>query len=160
MFRSVLVAHDLAAGGDQALSWAARLAELDHAKIILLHVVVAPPVLAADPLVPALPLVSMTENVSQVRARLEEAARRAGIPADIQVVSGGNVGDAILSAAERLDVDAIVMATHGRGPLSQAFLGSTAHHVVRNADVPVVTLRQGARRVRGREAGAPGAAPA
>jgi nucleotide-binding universal stress UspA family protein len=48
----------------------------------------------------------------------------------------------IVAAAEELGANLIVMGTHGRGPLRQLFLGSTAEGVARFAPCPVLTVQQ------------------
>lgn len=53
----------------------------------------------------------------------------------------GDPAQEIADLAEELEVDAIVMATHGRSGLSRAVLGSVAERVLRQAVVPVVTVR-------------------
>jgi len=47
----------------------------------------------------------------------------------------------ICRQAKHLDIDLIVMTTHGRGGLSHLLLGSTAEKVVRHAPCPVLTIR-------------------
>ena len=48
---------------------------------------------------------------------------------------------AIVSYAERCDIDLIVMGTHGRRGVRRLLLGSTAEEVVRTAPCPVFTVR-------------------
>jgi nucleotide-binding universal stress UspA family protein len=43
--------------------------------------------------------------------------------------------------AERLNVDAITLASHGRGGVARALLGSVADAVVRHAKRPVLVVR-------------------
>ena len=50
--------------------------------------------------------------------------------------------DAVLDAAKRHRADLIVMGTHGRGGAKRIWLGSVAENVVRQAGVPVFTVRQ------------------
>ena len=50
----------------------------------------------------------------------------------------------ILRAAATSDFDLIVMGIHGHGPVGGMILGSTAHHVVRQATCPVLTVRPAA----------------
>ena len=47
----------------------------------------------------------------------------------------------ILETVKRLDVDLIVMATHGRTGLSHTLLGSVAEEVVRYSPVPVLIVK-------------------
>ena len=60
---------------------------------------------------------------------------------EVQVTTG-NPADAIVRTAEDLEVDLIVMATHGRTGLQHVLLGSVAEKVVRYAPCPVLTVRQ------------------
>lgn len=46
----------------------------------------------------------------------------------------------IVSYASELDIDLIVMGTHGRGPVAHALVGSVAERVVRKAPCPVLTV--------------------
>jgi len=52
----------------------------------------------------------------------------------------GTPGDAILAYAESLSADLIVMSTHARTGLSRRVLGSTADHVVRAGNTPVLLV--------------------
>lgn len=48
----------------------------------------------------------------------------------------------IVRAAKELDVDLIIISTHGHTGLKHVFLGSTAESVVRYAPCPVLTVRE------------------
>ena len=76
------------------------------------------------------------QNLEGVKAAL--AAE--GIANVTTRVVEGFAGDAILEAADDEGADLIVMATHGRGGLGRAILGSVADHVVRNAKQQAVLL--------------------
>jgi len=63
-----------------------------------------------------------------------------------QVQSTIRVGDpskAILTYAEEIQADLIVMATHGRHPFARIVLGSVAQEVLERAHCPVLTLNAG-----------------
>ena len=53
----------------------------------------------------------------------------------------GDPAQEIADLVEEGDVDAVVMATHGRSGLSRAVLGSVAERVLRMVHVPVVMVR-------------------
>lgn len=61
---------------------------------------------------------------------------------EIMVRSGKPV-EAVLSAADELGVDLIVMATHGRTGVKRARLGSVTEEVVRRSTRPVLTIHPG-----------------
>src|SRR5690606_8679222 len=76
--------------------------------------------------------------------RLEDVTKRYSVH-DVELVPhliDGVPYEAILTEAERLGVDLIVMGTHGRGALANALVGSVAQHVVRYGTVPVCTVRK------------------
>jgi len=68
----------------------------------------------------------------------------------IEGQAGGDISHAVLnghtiemlqSEADAKSVDVVVMASHGRGPLSRMWLGSIADGFVRHTDRPVVIVR-------------------
>jgi len=67
------------------------------------------------------------------------------VPADVEVhphVLLGRVYDEVISAANRLDVDAIVLASH-RPELSDYLIGPNAARIVRHARQSVFVVREG-----------------
>jgi nucleotide-binding universal stress UspA family protein len=59
--------------------------------------------------------------------------------ASVDVVHGHAVSQ-ILQAADRLNVDVIVMGTHGKGALQHTFLGSVAEKVLHKSNKPVFVI--------------------
>lgn len=57
------------------------------------------------------------------------------------VLRHGPIAKAILDASEEQEATMIVMGTHGRKGMARFVLGSVAEHVIRRAEVPVVTVR-------------------
>jgi len=57
------------------------------------------------------------------------------------VIRFGDPAQEIADLTEEDDIDAIVMATHGRSGLSRAIMGSVAERVLRMVHVPVVMVR-------------------
>jgi nucleotide-binding universal stress UspA family protein len=84
------------------------------------------------------------EERARIEARLRELiprdAEERGITTHVTVVDGGRAAEAIVQAAERLVVDAIVMASHGKGGALRAILGSVSHAVVGTSRRPVVVV--------------------
>ncbi|SEH17538.1 Nucleotide-binding universal stress protein, UspA family [Natronorubrum sediminis] len=79
----------------------------------------------------------------EVTQRFEEAqavANDHGVELET-VTFPGAVPDAIVTCADELGVDLIVMATRGREGLKQKLLGSTTETVVRRSPVPVTVVR-------------------
>lgn len=63
-----------------------------------------------------------------------------GVEAKGQVLIG-YAAEEILSRAKEEEVDLIVMGTHGRKGIDRILFGSVAEKVVKNADMPVLTVR-------------------
>lgn len=55
-------------------------------------------------------------------------------------LASGMVADGILSAAERLECDLIVMSTQGRRGFLDALCGSTTERVLRGSRIPLLTV--------------------
>lgn len=70
----------------------------------------------------------------------DEIAGFAGGPIS-SVVLTGTVVDGLQKEAVARKVDLVVMASHGRGPVSRVWLGSVADRFVRQADRPVLLIR-------------------
>jgi nucleotide-binding universal stress UspA family protein len=74
-----------------------------------------------------------------------ELARAAGLAAQPRIADQrGSVGQAILSAAEAVDADVIVLGTRGRGGVASFLLGSVSHEVIQHADRAVMIVPSGA----------------
>jgi len=81
--------------------------------------------------------------ISEMRAYLEELAatlRTATLPVEVSVEYGSPYGG-VTAMAEEQRAALIVMATHGRGGVSRAILGSVATATIRQAGVPVLLVR-------------------
>jgi universal stress protein A len=66
---------------------------------------------------------------------------QAGIKNGLAIRSG-SASHEIAEQAHEQRTDLIVIATHGRGVIAHALLGSTAERVVRHAPCPVLVVRE------------------
>lgn len=71
---------------------------------------------------------------------IEDLGEKEDVPVKTAVLEG-NAADAILDYADQVDIDMIVMGTHGRSGLDRFLVGSVAERVMRMSDVPVMTVR-------------------
>ncbi len=142
--KRILVPTDFSPGAEPALAWAAKLANCFNAEVVLLHVLDIrlaalaglPPDMAAMP--------AVDELVRSARAEADEQMARvaARFPSARAVIQEGAPRSVILEVAGNLDVDLIVMGTHGRTGLAHVFFGSVAEYVVQHSRIPVLTARQ------------------
>jgi nucleotide-binding universal stress UspA family protein len=76
----------------------------------------------------------------RLRALVPAEADRLGITTHVSVIDGGEAAEAIVAAAERLNVDAVSLGSHGHSGLARAVMGSVAEAVVRRARRPVLIV--------------------
>ena len=139
----VLLARDFSPGSDQALAYAASIAQAFDATLHLLYA----EVLHDDPFAPA----DRTRPESpreQIRERLLQdgngnalADIYDGLAIETAIERNVAAAPAILQYARSKDVDLIVTGTHGRRGMKRVLLGSVAEEVVHRADRSVLTVR-------------------
>jgi nucleotide-binding universal stress UspA family protein len=76
----------------------------------------------------------------QLRALVPAEADAFGITTHVSVIDGGKADETIVAAAERLNVDAISLGSHGRSGVARAMIGSVAEAVLRHARRPVFVV--------------------
>jgi universal stress protein F len=141
----ILVCLDSSSRAPDVLSSAVRLARSSGATLALFRSVGLPPEVDKEFLV-----ISPNEVVKQLVTRAEEelASLARQIPdgvASEAYVRIGTPWDAICTEAKALDVDLIVIGSHGYSGLDRV-LGTTAAKVVNHADRSVLVVRQAPQR--------------
>jgi nucleotide-binding universal stress UspA family protein len=86
------------------------------------------------------------ERVSRDRADailqpLAERVRATGLQCDTAFAQSNRPHQAIVEAAERRGCDLIVMASHGRGALSELWYGSETRKVLTHSQIPTLVYR-------------------
>jgi len=154
-YRKILYATDLSVNAAYAFRHAISLAQTYGAKIHVLHVLpefdasvfnYISTVMGEERLV-NLELAHKKEIKAQLRLSLRQFIKDelADHPedleriADIEVHHGSPVGQ-LLDVADRLDVDLIVVGSHGKGKLKYAFLGSVAEKLLSKSNRPVMVV--------------------
>jgi nucleotide-binding universal stress UspA family protein len=143
----ILCPIDFSEFSRHALDHAVGLAKWYGSTVSMLFVHRLPtPAVAAGPVVVPEAFVPMqltgTER-EQILQRMEELAsadRAAGATVDTIIVEGLNVAETIVDQADQLDVDLIVLGTHGRSGFRRLVLGSVAEKVLRTAARPVMIV--------------------
>jgi nucleotide-binding universal stress UspA family protein len=140
LFKKILCPIDFDDNSLAALDYARDLALESHATLYVMNVIFLPLAAPGFPLEPG-PVVSEEPS----RRAVEKVAREHlhGKVHYELLIRTGKPAELINQTAEELDVDLIVMATHGRKGVNHFFLGSVAEHVVRGAKRPVLTIRPG-----------------
>lgn len=139
-FRSVLVASDFSDLSKAAILPAYGLLA-GGGQAHLCHVWAREPATARPmPAPPALSDRERAEIEQRLRSFVPAEAAEHGIATHVSVLHGDSIAGEILQAAERLDVDAIALASHGRGGLGCLLVGSVAEEVARRSARPVLIV--------------------
>ncbi len=154
-YDKILVTTDFTENSDHAFRHAVMLARQNDAQIYLLHVLplvdssmrsYLSSVLGENKL-EELEHSNMEKARSSMTKELSEFAKKElkDYPDDYARFAGAEVAAGhpvvkILETADRLNVDVIVMGTHGKGPLEHVFLGSTAEKVLKKSPRPVFVI--------------------
>jgi nucleotide-binding universal stress UspA family protein len=139
-FQRIVVPTDFSKLSCQALRYATAFARPCGSELTLVHVIEPPPY-------PEFGYAHIPRKEAalrqKARQRLESDCRelsQSGVNA-APVIRTGNSFHEIAALAREQNADLIVIATHSRGAIMHAVLGSTAERVVRHAPCPVLVVR-------------------
>ncbi len=147
--KRILFPTDFGESAEQALHYAAMLAEEYGAELVMMNVV---SLFGEEGLPPEDRLEELDRHAAgyleqlhgQARQKLERAVEEQvgrGIRTRKLIARGFSPYREILRVAEEQQVDLIVMGTYGRGGVTHFLFGSTAEQVVRMAPCPVLSVR-------------------
>lgn len=146
--RRMLVALDGSDTAEYALAPAAALAAACGAEIVLMRVVPTVETLSGDQAAAARLLPTTAAAVLEVEAseaasyleRLAGGMRREGRTVTT-VIGRGDPVRVLVDAAERREIDLLIVATHGRSGVSAVWAGSIASRLVETGRTPVLLIR-------------------
>ncbi len=139
-FQRIVVPLDGSESADAVVRYAADLARMEGARIVLMRIV-PPPVIVDAPY--WLPVADeATTNLQEAAGRELEAKVKqlnaSGIEAEAVVQIGPEPAAAILDYVDREGIELIAMTSRGRSKWERLLLGSVAERVLHNARVPVL----------------------
>jgi nucleotide-binding universal stress UspA family protein len=145
--QKILYTTDLSTNSDYAFRYAINSAKKHDASIIFLHVLDTRQPMLSSQMVVEQPKKISEEIMDHIRDRLKlfckkelkndpDCAKRVE---SIEILEG-YPADVILGKADELNCDMIVMGTHGKGIISQTFLGSVTKRVLRRTRKPVFII--------------------
>jgi nucleotide-binding universal stress UspA family protein len=139
----VLAATDLSDAALPAVQRAKVEAQIRGARLHLVHSVDFSGIGWAAAAVPlgAAPVAGLEEKMAELRAIAKESLQGLGGPEAVVHMTDGPPKRAIVTLAESLPAELVVVATHGRTGLSRLALGSVAEAVVRAAPCSVLVVR-------------------
>ena len=138
---TIVIAIDGSPAAQEAIEFGIELAQEHDAEVVFVHVV------------PSFDLVPLNgfgvagarqhETTSFDRALVDDAgaaAKRSGVRARGEILHGNTV-DEIVTFADNLDADIIVIGSRGHGRLASALLGSVSKGVLNESKRPVAVIR-------------------
>ena len=146
--KRILVPTDFSEEANNALTSALSLANVTKSEILLLHVIEDPHVEAFrtigeshyDPM----DNVYVLKLIERTKSKLEDIVNESRF-ADIEISYKIDIGNSYTSIIEHIakhESSLIVMGTKGVSGLEEILVGSVADKVVRQADCPVITVKQ------------------
>jgi len=143
-YQKILVAIDDSEISANVIQQAAQLAKALNSQITLVQVMTLDPYLADA----YLRIGQSNELIERVRSYVQENLTKAqkqfeelGQTVATQVVEGFSVHEEIIKAAQNLEVDLIIMGSHGRTGFKKFILGSVAQKVLGESHIPVLIVR-------------------
>jgi universal stress protein A len=144
LMNAVLVATDFGETSNAALIYGRNLARTFGARLYVLHVAQEIAPTAGEEFFPGDLDALQRDVIERATSRLEASLTDNDLTvlrATPVVRASTDPARAIIDYAKEAHADIVVVGTHGRGPLSQLFMGSVAEHVVRHAPCPVLVVR-------------------
>src|SRR5436190_1209410 len=140
----ILLPTDFSKFSQNALTYAAAFAEKFGAELYLLHVVpdlalfIPDAITVTPPVTPSVDQLTVATRAAFDRLIKENHFEHLSIHQEVRT---GTPFYEIIQYAKEVDVDLIVMGTHGHTGLAHVLLGSVTEKVVRKAPCPVLTVR-------------------
>jgi nucleotide-binding universal stress UspA family protein len=80
-------------------------------------------------------------GAQQVLDKISSSAAAKGVSVKTSVIKSDDISEGLVKAANKMKVDLIVMASHGRKGIKRLLLGSETQNVLTHSEVPVLVLR-------------------
>jgi universal stress protein A len=142
--KRILYPTDFSDCAKTAQEYASAFADQFQAELHVLNVLVDVKMMMPEPgsalSLPQNYLLDLITEAERTLARVLPDAAKPGRTV-VRTMRTGNPYMEIVKYAEAMEIDLIVMGTHGRGGLAHMLLGSVAEKVVRQAGCPVLTVR-------------------
>ena len=138
----LLVAVDLSESTQTIVEKVEEINKEYPAKVWILHNAEPEPDILefkVDPLAARETLAKKFHNEHRQIQEIANRLRKAGLDATALLVHGATV-EAILKEASDLDVDMIVVGTHGRGAMYQLLVGSVSKGILHKSRYPVLII--------------------
>jgi nucleotide-binding universal stress UspA family protein len=146
--KKIVVGADFSEATEPLLQAATQIARAFEASVDVVHVRETFTYMMPEGIVPAIPTpeqqAAMDKWITESLDRFASSLRQSGITCATHTLDGAPAVQ-IVSYADKVKADMILVGTHGRGGLGHAILGSVAERVVQKAGRPVLVVPIGKR---------------
>lgn len=144
-YKHILVPVDESPISYAAVEQALTLAKELDASVTVMSVIAVDPFVGVDfyKVAPAVTEYFMkAEENAQLRLKdIEHLFIRDGISVDTKVIRGVSPADGIVTIADEVSADLIIMGSHGRTGFKKMMLGSVAQSVLTQSPIPVLIVK-------------------
>lgn len=143
-YQHILVPVDGSPTSLVAVEHAIEFAKTLNSKITLVQVLTLDPYIAAEYLSSSQTndlieraRTSILENLAVAEQKFTDA----GVTVDVKLLEGQVIQNEILDAISALNIDLVIMGSHGRTGLKKLLLGSVTQNLLSETQVPVLVVR-------------------
>lgn len=143
-YQHILVPVDGSPTSLVAVEHAIEFAKALNSKITLVQVLTLDPYIAAEYLSSAQSNDLIERARQSILENLKVAEQKftdAGITVDVQLLEGQVIQNELLKAVKNLNIDLVIMGSHGRTGFKKLLLGSVTQNVLSEVHVPVLVVR-------------------
>ncbi|ALH96023.1 universal stress protein [Acinetobacter equi] len=144
-YKHILVPVDESPISYAAVENALALANELQATVTVMSVIAVDPFIGVDfyKVAPAVTDYFMkAEEAARLRLKeIEDLFIRDNIPVNTKIIHGVSPADGIISIADEVSADLIIMGSHGRTGFKKMMLGSVAQTVLTQSPIPVLIIK-------------------
>lgn len=144
-YQNILVPVDGSEIALNVVKHAAELAKAFNSKITVVQVLTLDPYIAAEYLSAGQTntmieraRVFIQDNIDKAKAQFEAE----GVQVETKMLEGESIHRTILKAVEDLNIDLVVISSHGRSGFQKLLMGSVAQSLITQVHVPVFVVKQ------------------
>lgn len=140
-YKHILLATDLSEATDKIADAAVTMAKCSNATLSIIHVIEHTPIVYGSGEF-SVPLdINLEEKLTEnARRALDSLSNRLNIPEERRFVAHGSIKREIISYAQKLNIDLIIVGSHSHHGI-QVLLGSAANAILHVAKCDVLSVR-------------------
>ncbi|WP_179998531.1 universal stress protein [Acinetobacter sp. YH12239] len=144
-YQNILVPVDGSEVALNVVQHAVELAKAFNSKITVVQVMTLDPYIAAEYLSDGQSNLLIErarkfieDNLAQAKAKFNEY----GVDVETKILEGESIHRTIMKAIDELNIDLIVISSHGRSGFKKLIMGSVAQSLITEVNVPVFVVKQ------------------